>query len=426
MAKSVIGWHYSIGGNKNGVGDFITKLNQNGIPIMLKGVDDAGLCFEGMQKGQQYGINNHLIYRVSTAGQNNGTQYDVPDYVKSPKSAAQEHFDKTAPKWPQELNKNVVWMEPINEPRAKLNPGDVQYENMHPVDWLGFFMLEYAKIANAQGFKVCGPSFNSGEPEVFTNNDYELPGMLAYLNYCTTNPTKAALSAHEYTWDKWLQGESWNNWYPTLWGRIEAAIAAADKHNIARTFPIFITEWGFAHDNAPRWPECEPYLTDYNRWAARWPQVKGVATWTLASGWGDVDHDLQSWFLPLGNYAVSTDFPIGQQPAPTHELFGGTLPGENMTLEQTLWNASQTEWTVQKTRIGNIVYPKSLGGWKEQMRNVKRVPAHNEKSLVFEGTTYSYQGFFAPFGDLPYIVQAWSTKTGHFVVNEPAPSILDF
>ncbi|MFZ0546568.1 MAG: hypothetical protein WAM60_14070, partial [Candidatus Promineifilaceae bacterium] len=233
MAKSIIGFHYSIGGNKSGIGAFMETLNQHGIPFLMKGVDDAGLCFEGQTKGQAHGVQNHLIYRVSTAGQHqNGAQnveYDVPDYTKSPISAAQEHFDKTAAKWPQELNKSIVWMEPINEPRAKLSPGDVQFENMHPVDWLGAFMLEYAKIANAQGFKVCGPSFNSGEPEVFgpegQNNDYELPGMLAYLQYCADNPEKAALSVHEYTWNRWTFGESWPNWYPTLWGRVEAAIA---------------------------------------------------------------------------------------------------------------------------------------------------------------------------------------------------------
>lgn len=329
MAKSIIGFHYSIGGNKNGIGAFMEKLNQSGIPFLMKGVDDAGLCFEGQQKGEQYGVTNYLIYRVSTAGQGDIIQYDVPDYTKSPLAAAEEHFDKTAAKWPQELNGSEVWMEPINEPRAKLSEGDVQYQNMHPVDWLGSFMLEYALLANAQGFKVCGPSFNSGEPEVFGTNDYELPGMLAYLGYCAANPEKAALSVHEYTWIRWKLGESWPNWYPNLWGRVEAAMAAADKHNIPRTFQIFVTEWGFAPQESPRWPECEPHLTAYNEWAARWPQVKGVAAWTLQAGWGNVDHDLQSWFADLADYAVSTNFPTGEQPTRTHEKFGGTLPGES-------------------------------------------------------------------------------------------------
>jgi hypothetical protein len=284
MAKSIIGFHYSIGGNKNGIGDLMKKLNQNGIPFLMKGTDDAGLCFEGQQLGQSHNVQNHLIYRLSTAGQPpNGPEYDVPDYKKSPQAAAQEHFDKTAPKWPVELDKKVVWMEPINEPRAKKTEDDIQFQNMHPTSWLGFFMVEYAKIANAQGFKVCGPSFNAGEPEVFASagsaavNDYELPGMLAYLQYCADHPDQAALSVHEYTWDRWSKGENWPDWYPQLWGRVEAAFAACDKNNISRTFSVFMTEWGFAHEKAPKWPECESYLTAYNEGAARWPQATLIA-----------------------------------------------------------------------------------------------------------------------------------------------------
>lgn len=328
MSSSKIGFHYAVGGNKNGIGELITALNQNNIPILMKGVDDAGLCYQ-----IQSNPINHPIYRVSTAGQGGAIQYDVPDYTKSPKIAAHEHFNKTAAKWPQELDKTRVWMEPINEPRAKLNPGDIQYNNMNPVNWLGEFMLEYAKIANVNGFKVCGPSFNSGEPEVFSVNEYEQPGMLAYLQYCVINPTQAALSVHEYIWDGWQSNnEDWLDWYPELWGRVEAVFAAADKHKISRNFQVFVTEWGFGQYEAPTWPECEKYLTLYNQWAARWPQIKGVATWTLQAGWGDISNDLQTWFNPLITYALTKTFDPGLQPTKTHIKFGGTLPNMTITI----------------------------------------------------------------------------------------------
>jgi hypothetical protein len=317
-----------MGGNKNGIGDYMRKLNNAGIPFLMKGTDDAGLCFEGQELGKAKGVDNHLIYRVSKAGQGNVVEYDVPDYAKSPKEAAEEHFEKTAAKWPRELDKSIVWMEPINEPRAKASPEDVQYKNMHPTDWLGEFMVEYAKIANDNEFKVCGPSFNSGEPEVFTSNDYEQPGMLAYLRYCSDHPTQAALSLHEYTWNREEKGEKWADWYPHLWGRVEAAIAAADTNGIPRNFDIFVTEWGFAATFAPRWPECEPHLTAYNTWAAQWPQIKGVAAWSLQGNWGSIDNDLQSWFGPLAEYTVSREFDPGPQPARTHASLGSTVPGQ--------------------------------------------------------------------------------------------------
>ncbi len=326
MARSIIGFHYGPGGDKQGIGDYMRRLNENGIPFMMKGADDAGLCFEGQTIGREKGVDNWLIYRLSTAGQGHSFDFDAPDYTQAPLEAAQKHWEKTVAKWPVELDKSIVWMEPINEPRAKASAEDVQWENLHPTDWLGKFMLEFARIANGQGYKVCGPSFNSGEPEVFSTNDYELPGMLAYMRYCADHPDQAALSIHEYVWDSYKHGETWVNWYPRLFGRVEAAFAAADRHGIPREFPIFVTEWGFAYRQAPRWPQCEPFLTAYNEWAARWPQIKGVAAWTLQEGWGGVDNDLVSWIGPLADYTIGRQFDPGPQPASTNSLVGQTKP----------------------------------------------------------------------------------------------------
>lgn len=322
MGKSIIGFHYAMGGNKQGIGDFMRKLNEAGIPFLVKGADDAGVCFEAQETGKAHGVDNWIIYRQSRIGPPENLQDDVPDYLKPPAAAAEEHWEKVVGHWPKELDKSIVWMEPINEPRAKASPDDRQWQDMHPTDWLGRFMLEYARIANANGFKVCGPSFNSGEPEVFSTNEYGLPGMVAYLKYCAENPRQAALSVHEYVWRRWKDGEDWDDWYPNLWGRVEAAMAAADANNIPRDFSIFVTEWGFAHEEAPRWPECEPFLTSYNAWAARWPQVKGVAAWTLQGGWGDVDDHIQSWIAPLTEYARSRNFDAGDQPAQPHSAIG--------------------------------------------------------------------------------------------------------
>lgn len=342
MANSIIGFHYSSGGNKGGTGAWITNANSKGIPVGLKGTDDAGLCFEGQEKGQAYGVENHLVYRVSTAGQNNGVQYDVPDYLKSPLAAAQEHFNKTVVKWPVELKKDVVWSEPINEPRGKASSSPI-YNNMHPVDWLGYFMFEYAKIANSQGFKVCGPSFNSGEPGddgpdgnplplIDVVKQYSRPGMLAYLQYCADNPTKAALSVHDYIWSNPPPQ------YPQLWGRWQGAIAATDNNGIARTFPIFVTEFGFSYRDAPAMPDVAQWLDWYNAMAVRFPQLKFVASWTLQSGYDPVDDQVITWI----QYPIEKEFDRGPQPCPTHAAFGGTIPGEQMTEIRSFENGWQT------------------------------------------------------------------------------------
>ncbi len=333
MARSIIGFHYGPGADdsKKGIGDFMRRLNEKGVPFFMKGADHAGICFEGQDWGEKNGVSNWLVYRTSTEGQKDGNDYDAPDYLKSPEEAAEEHWRMTLAKWPKELKPDVVWMEPINEPRAKPDEDKGIFNDMNVVDWLGQFMLAYAKIANnhSPSFKVCGPSFNSGEPEVFGPNEYETPGMLAYLRYCAANPDKAALSVHEYIWDHWeKEGSSWQDWYPELWGRMEAAFAAARKHNIPLDFHVFVTEWGFSFDDAPRWPQCEPYLKQYDSWAARWPQVKGAGAWSLQGGqFEDAAKDLQTWIGPLTDYILNNDFPRGSQPAKVHARFGDTTPG---------------------------------------------------------------------------------------------------
>jgi hypothetical protein len=100
------GFEYGLGGNKSGTSDFINRLTAandgdgDGLAFCFKGTDDAGLCFQAQENGHADSV---LIYRVSTAGQNNGIQYDVPRYELPPTEAAQIHFQITTAKWPPEL-----------------------------------------------------------------------------------------------------------------------------------------------------------------------------------------------------------------------------------------------------------------------------------------------------------------------------------
>ena len=291
------GFEYGPGGNKTGSGAFIERLNAAGIAVCMKGTDDAGLCFEAQESGKRYGVENVLIYRVSTAGQNDGFDYDVPAYELSPSEAARRHWDMTRLKWPQELDPAVCWMEPCNEIRAKPDADSPNYGGMHPMDWIGRFLVEYASIANANGFKVCGPAFNAGEPGddgqplQSAVDRYSEPGMLDWLRYSAENPTKAALTIHEYTQDLL----PYENSYPHKLGRFQAAIAAADKAGIPRTFPIFVTEWGWTLNDVPTWDTAVATLEKYSLLSARFPQLKAAAIWSLRSGWDGISDKLAAW-----------------------------------------------------------------------------------------------------------------------------------
>lgn len=321
MTHSKIGFHLGPGGKKDGLGAWIQNSNQGGIPVGLKSADDYGPIFEAANIGLQYGVKNWLGFRFTVAS--GRVSREVPNYHLDPLIDARNLAQEVIDKLPPEFNKSV-WVELINEPRDENQPGDVMWGNLNACEYLGLWCLSAATYFNDRGYKFTGPSFNSGRPgrDGFPLSDAvtQYNQMLPYLRYCSDNPEWAALSLHEYSWDRWESGELPIDWYPQLWGRFEAAIAAADLAGIPRTFHIFVTEFGFDYRKAPRMPEVEPYLNDYNALIVRFPQVEMVASWSLQSNYGDVDQDVNTWFQYDGV------FNPGEQPAKTNELFGGTLP----------------------------------------------------------------------------------------------------
>lgn len=326
MAKSKSGFHTGPGGKKDGLGDWERALNRAGQPFGLKAADEYGPIFEAVNIGRQHNIQNWLGFRFTKAA--GRISREVPDYNAAPWEDAPILCQELLSKLPPEFDKSV-WLEPINEPRDENSDADTMFNDMNATDYLGQWCLAAAKFLNKRGYKFMGPSFNSGRPgrQGFPVADavaqYSQPGMLKFLAYCAANPDKAALSIHEYVWARWKNKETVADWYPALWGRFEAAIAAADLHGIPRTFHIFVTEFGFAHVEAPAWAEVEPLLDARNRMLAPWPQVKYDAAWTLQNGWGEVDKQVNTWM----NYNAAKTFDEGPQPARTHPLFGGTLPG---------------------------------------------------------------------------------------------------
>lgn len=321
--KSVIGFHVAMGGNKNGLGRWMRGLNAAGVPVFIKGADVYGEIGEAIEVGNEYGVQNNLIYRPIME-----SPYDVPQYHRRPSEAASDHWKYTKTQLPPEFSKSKVWVEPLNEPRGVTDPDDPNWGNMDAVDWLGEFSYYVGMMAIRDGYKVVLPSFNAGEPVAGfegEDNGYEQPGMLQFLALCADDPEHVALGVHEYSWSLWQDGQTPYDWMPSLWGRCEAALAACDLHGISRNINIFVTEFGWAHDNVPQVPEGMGHLEIYDKWAGRWPQIKGAALWTLQSGWSNVSDKLQPYIDDLIEYQTSTEFPRGEQPQMT---FLGTMPGD--------------------------------------------------------------------------------------------------
>ena len=385
-AHSKIGFHTAVGGNKSGLGDWERKLNAAGIPFFIKSADEYGILAEALAFGEQYGVDNWLVYRVVLP-----KPYDVPNYYIDPRTAADEYWQRiiTIDRFPPEFDKSSVWLDVLNEPRAQEDFDSPNWNDMHPVAWLGAFSCRIGEIAMAGGWKVCLPSFNSGEPN---EDDYEHPEWLAFMQMCGDYPDRVALSVHEYAWNLWENDPNPANWYPHLWGRMENFIAACDYNDISRDITIFGTEFGWGHDGHTIPPVAQgmEFLRWYDQWAAQWPQIKGVALWSLQSGWADVANAIQPYIAPLTDYQLQNEFDMGEQPAMTYL---GTLPGDaptppvipnDGTTAEKIYNISQ-EWAFPVNEDAALQAAALADGF---------TPSGAEQWKVVDGKKYAMQPFY--------------------------------
>jgi hypothetical protein len=275
----------------SGIGDYWRQLSNGGVPIVHKAADGYGPLFEIVDLvPNPHNVEHHLVYRMSTLGQGDGYDYDVPPYHKTPRLAAEEHWQHTRDNLPKEFNREKVWVEPINE------------IDKNRCDWLGRFAFHIANLAQAEGYKVALFGWSSGEPE---REGWETEGMLKYLRLCAERPKQAAVSVHEY--DFGLAG--FDAVYPHHVGRFQMLFDVCDNLGIARP-TIHITEWGWSLRQIPPWEAAEQHITKANELYAKFPEVKGTAIWNLGKGpeFGNIHNQTQRLIEPLADYNLNRRF----------------------------------------------------------------------------------------------------------------------
>lgn len=289
-----IGFHLGPGGNATGIGDWMRQLDSAKVPFFLKSVDNYGPCHEAAGIAQQSGLPHTIVFRLSTLGQGDGYDYDVPPYKEAaysndPIGGAELHWQKTKAKLPPEFDKSV-WIEPINEVDKTL------------CDWLGKFAVHLANLAQQDGYKVALFAWSSGEPEV---DGWEQPGMMDYLRLCAARPEQAAIALHEYSYDV----TNINNQRPFLIGRFQQLFDVCDRARISRP-TILITEWGWELDKVPAKEQALQDIEDIAQLYALQPQIKGAAIWYLGPGFGDIANQAQKLIQPLTAFSLTTRFDI--------------------------------------------------------------------------------------------------------------------
>jgi len=317
-----IGFHLGPGGNANGWGDYVRKLDSAGVPVFVKSVDVAGPIYEVqeiMKANERAGrhIPHILVYRSTDKGFED-IYYDLS---LSPEEAAEKSWRVNRNAVPRELDKNYYWLETLNE------PGRYGFDDKLQIERLGRFSLATAKLAVAEGYKYAALAFSTGLPEVgdwptasttLNNpNDWEDPAMLEFLRYAGEHKDQVAVALHEYSLTidciappcVSSSPDSPHAPYPYLVGRLQGLFDTVDRHGIPRP-TVLITEWGWEPTSVP---EPEKALEDI-AWASRlyaaYPEVLGAAIWYLGAWPNDMANQTQRLIAPLADFAASNYFII--------------------------------------------------------------------------------------------------------------------
>jgi len=283
-----IGFHTGVGGNRTGLGDWMRRLDEAGVPFFLKTADDSGPLVEAQEIIRNSDVPHVLVYRRS------GDEYDTPDYDLPPVEAAQKHWQLHREIFPPELDPNLVWVETINE---------VDKERS---EWLGQFALETARLALADGFRWAAFGWSSGEPEI---SDWQSPSMIAFLRLAAEYPDRLAVALHEYSYIS----EDISDAYPFKVGRFQQLFQVVDQLGIPRP-TVLITEWGWEYQVVPSGNEA---ISDID-WAAEmyapYPEIKGAALWYLGNGFGGIATDAQKLIKPVTEFSLGNYYPIPLPP----------------------------------------------------------------------------------------------------------------
>ena len=273
LSPNKIGFHIGVGGNRDGLGEWMRRLDEAGVPMFLKTVSDAGPLFEAQEMMKVSGVPHVLVFRHS------GDLYDVPDYSLPPAEAARQHWARHLAVWPPELDPDYVWLETINEVDKNRSV------------WLAEFALETAALAERDGYKWAAFGWSSGEPEP---TDWSSPQMLQFLRLAASRPERLAIALHEYSY----LVENIQDGFPFKVGRFQLLFDVVDAHGIGRP-TVLITEWGWAYQNIPNVEQAMADIAWAEQLYAPHPEIKGAAIWYLGPGFGDVASQTQKLIFPM-------------------------------------------------------------------------------------------------------------------------------
>jgi len=316
LAFVKIGFHLGVGGNAVGFGAYLDTLALDGVPVMVKSVDNFGVCADALAANPD----NVVVFRKTGA-------LELPNYDLPPEQSAVQHWSNIKAALPTEFDKRT-WLEVMNEPDKDRS------------DWLGTFAYHIGQQMLSEGYRFAAFGWSSGEPEP---EHWTTPGMLQFLHLAAANPDRIAVAVHEYSYTVNDIAEG----YPYLVGRFQDLFRICDEHGIPRP-TVLITEWGWEYNHVPAVVDDAMDDIAWASWLyAAYPQVKGAAIWYLGGGFGGIADEAQRLIAPVLDYAQTSYFVIepGQgRVAP--ELFqpGAARSPEPVDLPGKTWLPQKPGW----------------------------------------------------------------------------------
>jgi murein DD-endopeptidase MepM/ murein hydrolase activator NlpD len=380
IVRSKIGFHIAANcGGCQGISEMWRKLDDADIPFAVYSANDAGVIAQASEYP-----NATLVYRDVEA-----STVDPAHHGMDAAAAAKVYWQRTKERMPAEIHalKDRVWIELLNEPSR----ADARF--------IGGLMVEMAQLAVAEGWRVMGPGWSSGEPE---EEDWLLDTWKVYLRLCAANPNRVALSLHEYSYDNDIH--RWE-WY--LIGRFRYVHDACDRLGIA--YPrIFVTECGWTLNSMPGDAQAKIDID----WLAKLYAESGIECamlWTLQSGKGngDLPERLNALIPWLTDYTLNTELegPVEIDVPPVADEDEGVPVTDNLFRN----GSFEGEWHDASNFPGHIpdhwdarynsgdAYPNPYGQPYKQGEAVKKhrghLPAGEPEQFIFDGDwTYKIFG----------------------------------
>lgn len=339
-----IGFHVGVGGNRDGIGEYFSQLNAANIPIFLKSVDDYGVCLEVQSLGDEH----TTIFRKT------GYPYELPDYSLDPAVAASSHWNLIKNDLPSEFDKRT-WLEIINEPDKSRN------------EWLARFMYEAGLLALKDGYRLCGPSWATGEPEVDDWSAWD-----DYLGLCATHPESIGIALHEYSLDDNIRASS-----PYLVGRYSFLFDYCIESNIPLP-NVLITEWGWHATSIPLYRAEED--VSWANGLYQHPRIIGAAIWFLGAGFGGIAEETQQLIQPVTELALSYEGECRGEPRIDYPRTYNVIP-QDATTEQAV-GIFMEGWRESRQTAGGSADDAGIGNLTSKTANLYDIPQTQRQAYI--------------------------------------------